>query len=117
MKMNKIIIAAAAMAAFSGQVNAQATTPGAIITSAGCDGNNNCFINLDRNVVTGALPACPNSIQIRWDATTPVGRNFTATALTARAAGLPVNVGTTGACAGGPTDDVFSVLNFISIVN
>ena len=94
-----------------------ATTFGVTITGVGCDSSGTCFANISpAATVTSGQLACPNQNQVRWDGGSAEGRNFTASALTARASGLTINLGTIdGECAGGGTDDVFPVVNFITV--
>ena len=77
------------------------------ISGVGCDGAGTCFAN----VAPAVNQTCNNNAQVRWDGSTSAGKNFTAAALTAKAAGLTVNIGTIDASCNGN----FPVMNFITV--
>lgn len=101
----KALIAGAAFSLATYGANAQFLTS-ATVQTVGCDASNTCFINL----ANAPLTACSNATQIRWDGSTAQGKSFLATALTAKAAEIAVNVGTTEVCNGD-----FDQLNFITL--
>lgn len=77
------------------------------LKGVGCLADGNCFAN----VSPAASQSCASNGQVRWDGSTTAGKNFTAAALTAKASGKKVNVGTVdGECNGN-----FPVLNFLTI--
>lgn len=79
---------------------------GRSIDGVGCDANNICFIN----VVGSPFTSCTNALQVRWDGGTPQGKAWLATALTAKASGQAVTVGTLDICSGD-----FDTVNFITL--
>jgi hypothetical protein len=84
-----------------------ATDKDVTITGVGCGADGNCYANVSPAV----SQSCNNNRQVRWNGTTSEGKNLTATALTAKASGLTVNVGTIdNNCAGD-----FPTLNFITV--
>ncbi len=63
---------------------------GRTITCTGCNAAGVCFVNM-----SGAAfgPAACSSTQVTWDGTTTEGKNFTASALSAKISGVNVRVG------------------------
>lgn len=102
---NSLLIAAAIMS-ISGAASA-GTDTNVTITGVGCGASGTCFAN----VTPPITQSCTNNNQVRWDGNTSAGKNFTASALTARAGELLVNIGTIdGQCSG-----AFPVVNFITV--
>lgn len=108
---------ALAVAGFGATPAFSATTFGVTITGVGCDANGVCFANISPAAnVAGGSAACPNQAQVRWDGLSAEGKNWTASALTAKAGELTVNIGTVDdQCTGGATMDQFPVLNFMTV--
>lgn len=115
--MKKLLLIASMAAGFVTAPAFSATTFNVTISATGCDADGVCFMNITpAATVASGETACPNQNQVRWDGTTAEGKNFTASALTAKAADFTVNLGTVDSqCTGGMTDDVFPVVNFITV--
>lgn len=95
------------------QVQAVGIIAGRTIVGIGCADDGVCFINLSGSPF--GIPGECISSQVRWDGTSSEGRGFTATALTARAAGFPIRIGfndTPGNC----FDSNRSALTFITVL-
>ena len=104
--INKVVVAIG-LFAVSSISNAQ-FVGGATISGVGCDANNTCFMNL----ANGPLTSCSNNTQVRWDGSTPQGRSWLASALTAKASGAPINLGTLDTC---QNSGQFDTVNFITV--
>lgn len=104
----KIKVAAVLLASLLySPLSMSATDRDVTITGVGCGQDGTCFANVSPAVSQN----CNNNNQVRWNGNTGPGRNFTASALTARAANITVNVGTIdGQCSGN-----FPVVNFITV--
>ena len=102
--IKKIVIASLLTLSFT---SAQAQfLAGRTVEGVGCDANNVCFVN----IVGSPFTFCTNALQVRWDGGTPQGKAWLATALTAKASGQTVTIGTLEVC-----DGNFDTVNFITL--
>ncbi len=77
--------------ASTGALAAAASASNVTVERVGCGASTvSCFIIVPAGVVTSSCAT--NARLISWDGTTTSGKNITATALTAKAAGLQVNL-------------------------
>ena len=89
--LKKSICVLAAITAFQAPMTASAgTQKNVTLNGAGCLSDGFCFAKVSPNL---GPESCDIRNQIRWDATTSIGKNFTATILTAQASGSSVNIG------------------------